>query len=329
MPFRDIRTSFVTGGTGFVGSHLVDLLLQSGSQVRCLVRDRSKIRWLQGKPVTLIEGDLDSEAIIRDAASGTDAFFHLAGATAAPSRERYFKINAEGCRITGRAALKAADPPGVFVYVSSQAAVGPGLPGEVMVESRPPRPVTDYGRSKLEGERILSEMGPLPLVTVRPPAVYGPRDKELLPLFKMASRGVLPVLNSAAVLSLVHVEDLVRGIAAAAVGSRLGETYFLTHPDPLPAADLPGYFGNALGRRVTGVRIPRGLLSAAASVSESWGRLTGHMPVFNRQKVRELTADSWFCSHENAHERIGFIAEISFGEGLTRTAQWYREQGWL
>jgi dihydroflavonol-4-reductase len=329
MSFRDIRTCFVTGGTGFVGSHLVDRLLQSGSDVRCLVRDRSRLRWLQGKPVTLVEGDLGSEAIIRDAASGTDAFFHLAGATAASSRESYFKINAEGCRVAGKASLEAPDPPGIFIYVSSQAAVGPGLSGNVATESRPPRPVTDYGRSKLEGERILSEMGPLPLVTVRPPAVYGPRDKELLPLFKLASKGFLPVLNRAAMLSLVHVEDLVRGIAAVAERSRIGETYFLTHPAPVSAADLPGLFGDALGRRVVGVNIPHGVLAAAASVSESWGRFRGQMPVFNRQKVRELTAENWVCSHENARDRIGFSAGITISDGLAQTAQWYKEQGWL
>ena len=230
MSSRDIRTCFVTGGTGFVGSHLVDHLLQRGSEVRCLVRDRSSLSWLQGKPVTLVEGDLDSEAIIRDVASGTDAFFHLAGATGAPSREQYFKVNADGSRKMARAALEAAEPPGVFIYLSSLAAVGPGLSGEVLTEGRPPRPVTDYGRSKLEGERILSGMGPLPLVTLRPPAVYGPRDRELLPIFKLASKGFLPIMNPAANLSLVHVEDLVRGIVTAAQRSRIGGNVLLDAP---------------------------------------------------------------------------------------------------
>lgn len=297
--------------------------------MRCLVRDRSKLRWLQGKPVTLVEGDLDSEAIIRDAASGTDAFFHLAGATAAPSRKQYFRINAEGCRVAGRASLEAADPPGIFIYVSSQAAVGPGLSGNVATESRTPRPVTDYGRSKLEGERILSKMRPLPLVIARPPAVYGPRDKEFLPMFKLASKGVLPVLNQSAMLSLVYVNDLVRGITAVAGHSRIGEIYFLTHPDPVSAADLPELFGGALGRRVVGLNIPRVILTTAASVSEHWGRFRGQMPVFNRQKVRELTAENWVCSHENARERIGFTAGTSIGDGLAQTAKWYKEQGWL
>ncbi|MDT8395396.1 MAG: NAD-dependent epimerase/dehydratase family protein [bacterium] len=329
MPFREIRTSFVTGGTGFVGSHLVDHLLQRGSEVRCLVRDRSRLRWLQGKPVTLVEGDLDSEAIIRDAASGTDAFFHLAGATAAASREQYFRVNAEGSRKAARAALEAAEPPGVFIYVSSMAAVGPGLSGEVVAETRRPLPVTDYGRSKLDGERILSGMGPLPLVTLRPPTVYGPRDREVLPMFRLASKGFLPLLNPEASLSLVHVEDLVRGIVAAAQHSRIGETYFITHPEPIATVDLPGYFSDALGRRVRGLRVPGGVLAAAASVSEGWGRLTGRMPVFNRQKVRELTAASWVCSYEKAREQIDFTAGIAIADGVARTARWYEEQGWL
>ncbi len=329
MSSREIRTCFVTGGTGFVGSHLVDHLLQCGSEVRCLVRDRSRLRWLQGKPVTLVEGDLDSQAIISDAASGTDAFFHLAGVTAAPTREQYFRVNADGCRNVGRAALEAGEPPDVFIYVSSLAAVGPGLSGEVVAETHAPRPVTDYGRSKLEGERILSEMGPLPLVTLRPPAVYGPRDREIFTLFQLASKGFFPILNPEARLSLVHVEDLVRGIVKAAQHSRIGETFFLTHPEPVATTDLPGHFSEALGRRVAGLRVPGGVLATAASVSEGWGKLTGRMPMFNRQKVRELTAANWVCSHEKARDRIGFTADTAIADGLARTARWYREQGWL
>ncbi|MDF1526770.1 MAG: NAD-dependent epimerase/dehydratase family protein [bacterium] len=329
MPSREIRTCFVTGGTGFIGSHLVGHLLQRGCEVRCLVRDRSRLRWLQGQSVTIVEGDLNSHSVIREAASGTDAVFHLAGVTAAGSRETYRKINAEGCRSVAAAALSAPHPPDVFIYMSSLAAIGPGHFDEVVTENRVPHPVTDYGRSKLAGERILSEMGPLPLVVVRPPAVYGPRDRGIFPLFKLASMGIFPIFNSKARISIIHVEDLVRGVISAAVKGRVGETYFLTYPTAVDARDFPDLFGNALGRRVRTLRVPVPVLKAVAAVSETWGRVTGNMPVFNRDKVNELVATWLVCSWEKAQKEIAFEANRGLVDGLSETAKWYRDQGWL
>ena len=329
MPSREIRTCFVTGGTGFIGSHLVGHLLQRGCEVRCLVRDRSRLKWLQGQSVNVVEGDLSSHSLIREAASGTDAVFHLAGVTAAGSRETYRKINAEGCRSVAAASLSAPHPPEVFIYMSSLAAIGPGRFDEVVTENRVPHPVTDYGRSKLEGERILSELGPLPLVVVRPPAVYGPRNREMFPLFKLASMGIFPVFNPESRISVIHVEDLVRGVISAAEKGRVGETYFLTHPTPVNARDFPHLFGHAFGRKVRTLRVPVPMLKAAAAMSETWGRITGNMPVFNRDKVNELTATWLVCAWEKAQRDIAFEADVDFADGLYGTAKWYREQGWL
>ncbi len=307
----------------------MDHLLQKGCEVRCLVRDRSRLGWLQGKPVTIIEGDLGSGSVIQEAASGTDAVFHLAGVTAAVSRKVYREINAEGCRSVAAASLSALHPPDVFIYMSSFAAIGPGRFDEVVAENRVPHPVTDYGRSKLEGERILSEMGPLPLVVVRPPAVYGPRDREIFLLFKLASKGILPVFNPESRISLIHVQDLVRGVINAAEKGRAGESYFLTHPASVAARDLPQLFGDALGRKVRALKVPVPVLKAAAAVSETLGRNTGRIPVFNRDKVNELTAAGWVCGWEKAQRDVGFQAELNIEQGLLQTADWYRDHKWL
>jgi len=329
MPSREIRTCFVTGGTGFIGSHLVDHLIQRGCEVRCLVRDRSRLGWLQGKPVTLVEGDLGSDSIMQDAASGTEAVFHLAGVKAAESREAYREVNSRGCMSVAAASLAARHPPDVFVYMSSLAAVGPGRSDEMVAENRAPQPVTNYGRSKLEGERILSGIGPLPLVVVRPPAVYGPRDREIFPLFKLASKGIFPVFNPESRLSLIHVEDLSRGVVRAAQKGRIGETYFLAHQTPVALSEFPGLLGDALGRKVRKIVVPTPILKGAAAVSESWGRITGNMPIFNREKVRDLTAAGWVCGWEKAREEIDFVAQTGIADGLIETAKWYREHRWL
>lgn len=329
MLSRNIRTCFVTGGTGFIGSHLVDHLLEKGCHVRCLIRDPSRAGWLEGKSIEFVHGDLESPEALKKGLRGVDAVFHLAGITAAGSQAEYCRVNAEGCRRLADAAMGSDEPPGLFLYVSSQAAVGPGIPGNKMDEMAIPAPLTAYGRSKLEGERLLTAIIGLPLLIVRPPAVYGARDKEMLPLFKLANRGFSPILNASANLSLIHVSDLVEGIFKAAVSGKLGETYFLANEDPVKATDLPDIFAKALGRVVKGIRVPSVLLGAAASLSEMYGRLTEKVPVFNRDKVKELTAQCWVCSSQKAKDDFSFTTAVNVEDGFRETAAWYREGGML
>jgi len=329
MVSREIRTCFVTGGTGFIGSHLVDFLLERGVEVRCLVRRPSDMGWIEGRPVQVIQGDLASTEALKEGVTGADAVFHLAGTLAAGNREEYFRINAEGCRNIGRAALESGEPPDVFVYVSSQAVAGPSGTGDPVRESVLPVPITDYGRSKLEGEKILHGLEALPLVVVRPPTVIGPRDRETFIFFRLASRGVFPILNRRSRVSMIFVDDLVKGIWRAAESGRLGETYFTANEIPLAMKLLPGILGKALNRKVKGLFIPSAVLTAAATASELWGRITGRMTVFNRDKVNELTASGWVCSTEKAKAELGFYAETPLEKAFIATADWYRENGWL
>lgn len=329
MVSRQIRTCFVTGGTGFIGSHLVDSLLERGVEVRCLVRRPSDLGWLEGKAIQVIEGDISDTEALREGVTGADAVFHLAGALAAGSREEYFRVNTEGCRNMGRAVLGTGVRPGVFVYVSSQAVAGPSGTGEPVRESALPVPVTDYGRSKLEGENILRGLDELPLVVVRPPTVIGPRDREAFIFFRLASWGFFPILNRRSRVSMIFVDDLVKGIWRAAESGDAGQTYFTANEVPLSMIELPGILGKALGRKVKGVFVPRAVLTAGAAVSEMWGGITGRMTVFNRDKVNELTASGWVCSTDKAKAELGFTAETPLEKAFGITAQWYRERGWL
>jgi nucleoside-diphosphate-sugar epimerase len=329
MVSREIRTCFVTGGTGFIGSHLVDFLLARGVEVRCLVRRPSNLGWLDGKSIQVVQGDLDNIDALKEGVSGADAVFHLAGALAAGNRKEYFRTNAEGCRNIGRIARDCSEPPDVFVYVSSQAVSGPSGTGEPVKESALSVPITDYGRSKLKGENILQDMGALPLVVVRPPTVIGPRDREAFIFFRLASMGIFPILNRRSRISMIFVDDLVKGIWQTAESGRIGERYFIANPIPLAMAQLPGILGKALGRKVKGIFIPRAVLTAAAAGSELWGKVSGRMTVFNRDKVNELTASGWVCSTRKAKAELAFTAQTPLETAFVATANWYRETDWL
>jgi dihydroflavonol-4-reductase len=329
MP-REIGTCFVTGGTGFVGRRLVPHLVAKGWKVRCLLRDPAKAAGLAGLPVEFVRGDLGSLDLLREAVSGVDAVFHLAGLTAARGLDEYLRVNTAATRGLGLAALGATRPPKVFVFVSSLAALGPQKGGGPLRESDDPRPLTDYGVSKLAGERALLGMKGLPLVILRPPAVYGPGDPELLPFFRLAARGVFPVVNRGARLSLVHVDDLARAAALAAERGREREAYHIAHGRPVGAGELPLHFARAMGRqKVMRVPVPYVALWAAAALSEGAGRLRGRAPVFNRQKARELAAAGWVTDTGKAERELGFTADIGIEVGLAMTALWYREQGWI
>ena len=158
--------AFVTGGTGFLGTHLVNALLARGDDVTCLVRSPSKAASLERRRVRLIRGDLDDAGALRRGCAGADVIFHLAGRIAARDLNAFMRANRDGTANLLEAA--AERPPRRFVYVSSLAAAGPTVPGQPIDETRPPAPVTPYGQSKLAGEVLVRAVA-FPWTVVRPP----------------------------------------------------------------------------------------------------------------------------------------------------------------
>lgn len=207
--------ALVTGASGFVGSHLVDALVEEGWRVRCLVRTTSRLRWLPRARVELAHGALNDPPALRAALEEARVIFHLAGLTSATSPARYAAVNVEGTRALV-AAMRERAPGALLVHCSSLAAAGPSLDGRPLSESDPPRPIGPYGESKLAAERLVASSG-LDHVIVRPPAVYGPRDADILAVFRLAARGLALRLGPRGQrLSLVHVRDLAHGLIDAA-----------------------------------------------------------------------------------------------------------------
>jgi len=318
----------VTGATGFVGGHLVEALLRSGHGVRALARSRAAARALEARGATVLEGDLTAAAALQRLSEGADTFFHVAGLVAARSEAEFLAVNAEG---TARAARAAAEA-GVarFVLVSSLAVTGPTQPGRPRDESGEPRPVTPYGRSKRAAEEALRSSGSSWTI-LRPPAVYGPGDRQFLRLFRVARAGVLPLLGDGRQeLSLVHVRDLASALVAAAThASTAGRVYHAAHPRIVSQRELAQLIGRAAGREVRCVPLPAPAVRLALAVSGTAARLVGRVTLLSSDKAPELLAPAWTCTSHALERDTGWQARIGLDEGLAETAAAYRRSGWL
>ncbi|NOZ56481.1 MAG: NAD-dependent epimerase/dehydratase family protein [Calditrichaeota bacterium] len=322
----------VTGANGFVGSFLVEELLRRGHSVRCLVRKTSNLQWIQHLPVDLVYGEVTRPETLGPAVEGVQQVYHLAGVTKARRREDYFRVNAGGTENLLRACEEHAGDLTRFLLVSSQAAAGPSAGPKPRVESDPPHPLTSYGQSKLEAERIVARFrDQLPVSVVRPPAVYGPRDRDVLILFRYVAHGVNPQLGRGErLVSVVHVRDLVQGMLAVANSeAAVGQTYFVAHPEPVEWSAFGETMARAMGRKVRKLVLPAWILWPAALVSEIAARLARRPATLNLEKVREIRERYWVCSVEKLRREVGFTASVDLETGVRETVQWYWEHGWL
>lgn len=319
----------LTGATGFVGSHAAEAFVRSGHRVRALVRSASRAAVLGDLPVERVPGRLEDEQALRSAVEGIDVVVHLAALTHARTAAEYEAANVTGTRRLLQAAREAG--VGRVVYLSSLAASGPAIGGRGVTAEDRPRPLTEYGRSKLAGERVLrEEAGDIEVAILRAPAVYGPRDTDLYHFFKLARRGVIPVPTGPdRPLQMVHVEDLARALIHAARAIGATGVYHIAEPRCYTWQDVGRMVGAAVGREVRVVRVPAALIAGLAAVSETAAGLVGRSSIFNRDKARELLAPGWLCETEAAKAALNYEADIPLADGLCATAQWYREQGWL
>ncbi|MBZ0201646.1 MAG: NAD-dependent epimerase/dehydratase family protein [Ignavibacteria bacterium] len=327
-----MATAFITGATGFIGSHLVDELLKKDYKIKCLIRKNSSKKWLEGKPVEYIEGDLFTQSVLEKALSGVDYVYHVGGVTFAKKKEEFYRGNVEATKSLLDACYRFN--PGVkkFVHVSSQAAVGPSFDGKPIDESRDYHPLTTYGRSKVEAEKAVIEyFDKIKCTVVRPPAVYGPRDYAIYEYFKSMNRGLQPLIGfDNKLISLIHGVDLVRGfILAGESDISASEIYFIASEKFYNWRDVGNMTQKLLGRKTVRVVIPHFAVKTTAFFSQVFGVFSSKPIVLNIEKSRELTQAYWICSIEKAQRELGFKESFTLEEGFRDTIDWYKKEGWL
>jgi nucleoside-diphosphate-sugar epimerase len=321
----------VTGATGFVGSHLAEALIKQGDEVFCLVRKQSNLRWLSNLKVNYIYGEMADKDSLIEAVKGKDIIYNVAGTIKAPNRTEYEKGNYISAKNLIEATFQHNRNLSRFIHISSLAVVGPCAENICHTEDAKPCPITDYGQTKLKGELEVTKYKDfMPITIIRPPVVYGPRDTGLYFYFQAVSMGVKPVFSKTKQVSLVHIDDLIRGIISAAVNPKAkGGTYFITNEKTIKTNYLATLTEKVIGQKAKTLYLSDRFLATAASLCELLSIFSSETPIFNRQKARELTQMLWGCSGEKAHRDLGFKALIPLEEGFRKTALWYKENGWI
>lgn len=326
----------VTGASGFIGSFIVEEALRRGYDVWAAVRGSSSRQFLTDSRINFIELDLSSEAILKEQLSNHvfDFVVHAAGVTKSLHKEDYFRINTEGTKNIVRALLSTKMPLKRFVYISSLSIMGAireEQPYTEILESDEARPNTAYGHSKLAAEQWLDTQKDLPYVILRPTGVYGPRERDYYMMFKsIRSHTDFAVGFKRQDITFVYVTDVVQAVFLAMDKGITGRRYFLSDGEVYQSSTFSDLIRKELGNpwwiRITA---PLWVLRIVTSCGELAGHLTGKVTALNNDKYHIMRQRNWRCDIDPARRELGYIPQIKLEEGVKRSIQWYKENGWL
>jgi len=326
------RTAFVTGGTGFIGSHLVERLLARDYKVRCLIRNEMKKGYLEKLPVDFFVGDLFSTAVLDKGISGVDYVYHVAGVVGSRNKEGFYRQNRDGTKNVVESTSRVNPHLTKFIFVSSGAAVGPGTSSSMVDESTPYHPITTYGKSKMAAElEVLKFKDSLPMTIVRPTAVYGPRDPATFDYFNTINKGLEPLVGfKDKLVSLVHSTDLVSGIVLAGESDlSAGQTYFLGSDRAYTWREIGDATKQVMGKKAFRIRLPEPLVYAVAVTAGFFSSFSEKPSVLNFEKGRDMVQDYWTFDSTKAKRDLGYNPVIALPAGIKETVEWYRKNGWM
>lgn len=322
--------AIVTGASGFVGSHLVEKLLELNYHVRVLARKESQLQWLKEKSLEIVRCEYNDIDCLANAIKDVDYIFHVAGVIKAKKKDLYYKGNVETTKNLLRASQNAKKLKR-FVLISSQAAAGPSSIQNPRTEEMDCYPVTTYGKSKLQAEKEVKKYeGKIPFTIVRPSAVYGPRDPETLIFFKSIKMGLQPMIGfQEKYVSLVHVSDLIEGIILAAQSDKsIGQTYFISSERGYSWREIGDITAKILGKRVIRIKIPHLIVYLVAGLSQAINYFQNDATILNFEKANEIV-EQWVCSVEKAKRELGYSQKIELENGIRQTLEWYIKNNWL
>ncbi|MBC7886148.1 MAG: NAD(P)-dependent oxidoreductase [Saprospiraceae bacterium] len=324
----------ITGANGFIGTFLVEEALKRGLEVYAAIRKNSNISSIKDLNITFLEFDyMDVNQM--------SSFFtkyqftyviHNAGVTKSPDPGEYLRVNRDYLINVIEAIRKSGITLKKFLFVSSLAATGPAdfQKNGILSQDVIPYPVTYYGKSKLEAEIYLTQQRDIPFLIIRPTAVYGPGEKDLLNVFQMINRRI--ELNAGFLpqhLTFIYVKDLARLMILAIFSPYKHKAYFATDGHVYTGDAFSGFIRESLNKRTFKIRLPIPVIKLVAFVSEKAAGIWDSYPPLNIDKVNEIKARNWKCDVLDLETELEFKAEYDLTKGIPETVQWYKDNKWL
>ena len=327
----------ITGASGFIGSFIVEEALRRGFETWAAVRQSSSRAFLKDERIHFIELDFSSEIRLKEQLHEHqfDYVVHAAGVTKCLHQETFFRINTEGTKNLVRALMALKMPLQRFVYISSLSIMGAireQQPYTEMMESDDAKPNTAYGQSKLEAEKWLESLhSPFPYVILRPTGVYGPRERDYFMMAKSIKGHVdFAVGFQQQDITFVYVSDVVQAVFLALEKGKTGRKYFLSDGEVYQSSTFSHLIRQELGNpwwiRITA---PLWVLRIVTFCGEYIGRLTGKVTALNNDKYHIMRQRNWRCDITPACQELGYEPQVKLEEGVKRSIQWYKENGWL
>ena len=326
----------ITGASGFIGSFIVEEALRRGFETWAAVRGSSSRQFLTDERINFIELNLSSEEQLTEQLRGLqfDYVVHAAGVTKCLDKQDFHRINTEGTQHLVRVLLALQMRIKRFVYISSLSIMGAireQQPYTEILESDVAKPNTAYGKSKLEAEKWLATVKDLPYVILRPTGVYGPRERDYFMMAKsIQSHTDFAVGYKQQDITFVYVTDVVQAVFLACEKGVTGRKYFLSDGEVYQSSTFSNLIRKELGNpwwiRITA---PIWVLRVVTFIGEYVGRLTGKVTALNNDKYNIMRQRNWRCDIEPARKELGYEPKVKLEEGVRRSIQWYKDNGWL
>ncbi|MBP9096442.1 MAG: NAD-dependent epimerase/dehydratase family protein [Ignavibacteria bacterium] len=324
--------AFITGATGFVGSHLADKLLAKGYEVYCLKRSTSSTKWLDGKDIKYVDGDLFSNEVLEKTIADMDYVYHVAGVVKSKDKAGFIKGNQLATKNLIEITYKVNPNIKKFVHVSSLAAVGPNLDDKPITEETPYHPITTYGVTKRDAElEVMKYKDKMNVTIVRPPAVFGPRDTEVFVYFQTFAKGLNSVIGlREKYLTLVYVEDLADAIVIAGEKDEAkSQKYFVGFKEAYNWKQIGEITGKLLGKKAFKIALPHFIVYTVGAFAQFFAGFSRKPATLNLEKCRDITQVRWVCSTDKIEKELGFKSKYTLESAFKKTIDWYKEQGWI
>ena len=324
----------ITGANGFVGSHILDALLEAGVAVRILLRKTSNTRLIQHHlPHVEVHyyAGIDSPAGPQEAMRGVECVVHCAGKTKVLRIREYYEANQHGTRNVVEAANRHGGSLRHLILISTRAVSGPSTRDNLSREDATPAPVSEYGKSKLLGEREVTGACEVPYTILRPSAVYGPRDSDFLHAFRAVRARLMPLFDGGRQeINLVFARDVARAVLRVMCEPKAsGKIYNVASPQRSTTREFLEEIARQMHVRALPLYLPSAALYPVCLVQEAVSHLRGRPSILSRQKFHELRAAGWACCIERIRQDLGFVADTPLSDGVRQTIAWYEQHGWL